>query len=179
MTTNRRFLIIVGCAALLIIAYVSLYCVPGVHAVSALRKQKAVLAKKFGEIDRELEEQKRTSARNVFLKERLRTLQERFTDDNELSPFLEYLSTVAADTAIQVTQMTPLAEKEIEEYNVVEVPILISAKGSYHQLGHFINQLELGPRFTLVQELRISPDQKDIFLHHIEILVTMFIINEL
>ena len=73
------------------------------------------------------------------------------------------MSSIAKTSKVKILSITPFAlkavkaeGKEIEYYK--QMPILITAKSGYHQLGRFVSNLEKGGRFVTISDLRIQHD---------------------
>jgi len=91
----------------------------------------------------------------------------------EIPEFLEELSSVAKVSGVKILSITPSELKEAKSVEAREyygeMPVFITAESGYHQLGFFINNIESGERFILVEDLNIqhnaeSPRKHDVML---------------
>jgi type IV pilus assembly protein PilO len=96
----------------------------------------------------------------------------RLPKEKEIPAFLEGVSAIAETSRMKILSLTPSGlkavesdGKEVEYYR--EMPILLTAKSGYHQLGQFISNLERGERFINVSNLRIQYDSSHPRMHNI------------
>lgn len=85
----------------------------------------------------------------------------RIVPEGQLSSFLQEISEAANRNGIKIVQMLPARDQSGQKTAAGMdkfTPFLISLEmlGDYHALGKFINGLENGSVFLLVQELKIS-----------------------
>lgn len=100
--------------------------------------------------------------------------------EKEIPEFLENLSVIAKDSGLKILGITPSqlkkavgADKTSQYYR--EMPVNISAKSGYHQLGYFINSVENGERFVTVKDLKIWYDPKMPRMHNVAIVLTTYV----
>lgn len=103
----------------------------------------------------------------------------------EIPRFLEELSQMAKKSGVKILSITPeeietpepgKTQEGVEYYR--EMPILVTAKSGYHQLGHFINDLEEGERFVTIKDIRIQTDTKFPRKHNIKIILKTYVATE-
>ena len=99
----------------------------------------------------------------------------------EIPKFLESLSEVAAESGVKILSIKPikLTDKEREQSAIYqEVPIQISAKCGYHQLGKFLEHLETGPRLMKVSDIEIEGGTKAVTEHNVKLMITTYTLKK-
>ena len=68
-------------------------------------------------------------------------------------------------------------EKKKESPSAIyeELPIALTARSGYHELGAFINQLENSERIFMVKTIEIKADPSDPKRHHATLVVETFV----
>lgn len=98
--------------------------------------------------------------------------------EQPISSLLESLSAMARESNVKIAAITPLAVKEDkarESHRVYEeVPILISAKSGYHELGNFLARLEGADRFMKIADIEIKSNSATPKRHDVDLLVLTY-----
>ncbi len=114
--------------------------------------------------------------------ERLKTqidyYQRKLTSKVDVPQILKELNQIAEPLKLKIVSVNPLVKEEIplpggEEF-IFQVPIRISLKGGYHQLGIFINKIENSTRFMKIADLKLTAVSRDIWAHDIELVITSY-----
>ena len=100
--------------------------------------------------------------------------------EQEVPKLLEMLSTMARSSNVKIVGITPLASKQEESPEKIyqEIPILISAKSGYHELGRFLSDLESSDRFMKVSDIDIKENKSNVKRHDVELLVVTYVLLE-
>ena len=118
-----------------------------------------------------------------------------FPKSKEMSVLLEEFAKMARESDVTILSITPQeaqkaapaktqtrvsrrrakkAAAPVKKY-FEEVPILITARSGYHQLGHFVQVLEQGDRFITIRDLQIKADRRDPWMHDVKIVMTTYV----
>jgi Tfp pilus assembly protein PilO len=95
---------------------------------------------------------------------------------------LENLSEMAKDSNIKIVGIVPAIsyfkdDKSANKSQIYrEIPILITAKSGYHELGHFLNNLENADRFMKVADIDIKSNKTSPKKHDVELMVCTYIL---
>jgi Tfp pilus assembly protein PilO len=151
-----------------------------------------------GDLKRKVEFVEREGKHLDKLKERLENLKaeddgysERFPSQKDIPDLLEDFASVARKSDVNIQSITPIemkvpqparrrrrdeapAAREAKKY-FDEIPILITAKSGYHQLGHFVNDLETGDRLLTIGDLQIQSNRKDPWEHNAKIVLKAYV----
>ena len=145
------------------------------------------LGKEAGEIRRNLKAAQATLSKLPQLesdmgklRERTKELAVRFPSKAELPELLEHLSAVAEKSEVQIVEISPTRviqeDKKEPSSAIYEVlPIDLTARSGYHELGAFINQLENSERIFSVKNIEIKADPSDPKRHHVALVVETFV----
>ena len=86
-------------------------------------------------------------------------------DEKDIPDFLQDLAATAKSSDVQILSVTPHGfvkdGKSGKDEYYSEMPVVITAKSGYHQLGSFISSLEHGERFVTVEDLDIKYDSQN------------------
>jgi Tfp pilus assembly protein PilO len=105
----------------------------------------------------------------------------------EIPALLGELSRFAQDTKVKILGILPLekleesrTEKKDKRKSLkepyFEVPIRIEAKAAYHNLGFFINKLEMADRFMKISDIQIKSNPNTNKLHNVRLIVSTYVL---
>ena len=99
--------------------------------------------------------------------------------EQEIPTLLENLSDMARASNVKIVGITPsITKSENTQSNKTyeEIPILISAKSGYHELGNFLAKLENSDRFMKVVDIKIRSSAATPKRHDVDLLVLTYIL---
>lgn len=99
--------------------------------------------------------------------------------EHGLPTLLEDLSEMAKTSNMKISGIVPLAGKEPaarrgQAYQ--EIPISISARSGYHELGRFLANLENCDRFMKVADISIKANKTSPKKHDVELLILTYVL---
>jgi type IV pilus assembly protein PilO len=98
----------------------------------------------------------------------------------EIPDLLENLSRMARNADITIIGITPVSlktQKERRGQVYKEIPILITAKSGYHELGRFLSNLENADRFMKAVDINIKSDSVSPKKHNVEVMVYTYVLS--
>src|SRR3989338_6461538 len=102
--------------------------------------------------------------------------------EQEIPSLLETLSRMAKSSNIKISALTPVSgsgKGGETTHTYREIPILISAKSGYHELGQFLSAMENSDRFMKVVDIDIRANNTTPRKHDVELLIcTYILLNE-
>ena len=148
----------------------------------------STLLGKVGKITAELKSAKSTSAEMEGLKkklveynEKVEWYEKKLPVEQEIPNLLENLSDMAKASNIKITSIMPApaapennAQRQSKMYQ--EIPIRITARSGYHELGRFLSNLENSNRFMKVTNIGIKSNKTSPKQHDIELTVCTYIL---
>ncbi|GEM_PF-450668 len=107
----------------------------------------------------------------------------RIRSKQEVPLILDDISRISNQYGVKIDQLMPMKDqKELlakqQDVEYYALPILIQARSSYHDLGHFLAQLETDKIFYNVGGLSIMANPKDTARHTIQLTVKAVISEE-
>lgn len=111
--------------------------------------------------------------------EKINLYEKKLPAQQEIPNLLENLSKMAKSANITIVGITPVELKtQKEKTNSVyqEIPILITAKSGYHELGRFLNNLENGSEFMKVVDIGIKADATTPKKHDVELMIYTYVL---
>jgi len=91
---------------------------------------------------------------------------------------LESLSNMAKNANMRIAGIVPVDSKNLKPQGRVyqEIPIMVTAKAGYHELGRFLSSLESSDRFIKVADIQIKAGKADPKKHDVELLVVTYVL---
>ena len=132
-------------------------------AARSLIAQKAQLRKKAGEYN-----------------EKIEVYEKKLPAQQEIPDLLESLSKMAKNADITIIGITPVSlkmQKEKKGQIYKEIPILITAKSGYHELGRFLSSLENADRFMKVVDINLKANPASPKRHDVEVMVYTYVLS--
>lgn len=144
---------VLGLVALIALSYFFLLS-PLQLRIDALVQRKSQLTAEANQARAQVAEIERFRREIVELEKRLVLLQDRLPSEKETPTLYRALSSAAEQAGLGVSLFQP---KEARAKDVVnEIPITLSAEGSYHQLAKFFERVAGLPRVVTVNDFKMS-----------------------
>jgi type IV pilus assembly protein PilO len=144
---------VVGLVALVALSYFLLIS-PIQERIAALVQKKAQVVTEVTQARAQVAEIERFRRELVELEKRLVLLQDRLPSEKETPTLYRALSSAAEQAGLGVSLFQP---REARAKDVVsEIPIILSAEGSYHQLAKFFERVAGLPRVVTVNDFKMS-----------------------
>jgi type IV pilus assembly protein PilO len=100
--------------------------------------------------------------------------------EQEIPTLLENLSSMAKDSSIKIIGIVPAMPRSKDDKSAPksaiyrEIPILITAKSGYHELGRFLGNLENADRFMKVVDIEIKANKATPKKHDVDLMVCTY-----
>ena len=144
---------IVGVVAILAIGYFLLIS-PVQVRVDALVARRAQVTAELHQVRAQVAEIERFRREIAELEKRLALLKDRLPSEKETPTLYRAVSTAAEQSGLGVALFQPKAA--VPKDVVMEIPITITAQGSYHQLAKFFERVAGLPRVVTVNDIKMS-----------------------
>jgi type IV pilus assembly protein PilO len=114
-------------------------------------------------------------------KEKVELYEKKLPVEKEIPNLLENLSNMAKNSKIKIVGIAPALsylkdQKSAKSRIYQEIPILITAKSGYHELGYFLASLEDADRFIKVVDISIKANKATQKIHDVELMVCTYIL---
>lgn len=179
---NRKVLIIGAGVIILLLLDLFLVFLPLVKKSFDLKSQIVSVKKNISTLNQQIVSLDATKKRLEILKNDQIMYETKFPKEEEVPALLGRLSTIAGKLGVEIIAVKPVkielrggADETVGLFH--EVPIEISAKAGYHQIGQFINKLETLDKFIKIQDVEITPDRATPRRHFFRVLVLTYILK--
>ncbi|MFT4674430.1 MAG: type IV pilus assembly protein PilO [Reinekea sp.] len=90
----------------------------------------------------------------VEMEETFGALLSQLPDDSEMPGLLDDISTTGTQSGLEIDKITPSADVTEEFY--IETPIVITVRGSFHEMGNFVSSMSAIPRIVTLHNFSIK-----------------------
>ena len=157
-----------------IVAYFNIFLKPSITTIHKLVPEVHTLKADIKSVEDNLRFEETLKTRLEKSRVKMTEYEEEVSREKELPMLLENLSEMARESNVKILGIKPLTgevESSATKGVYQEIPILITAKSGYHELGKFINKLENGPRFMAVRDISIKGNRASSKKHDIQFTV--------
>jgi type IV pilus assembly protein PilO len=131
-----------------------LFLAPARARTAALASRATALQAEIAAARRAVADLERDRRQRVELEGRLRALQGTLPAEREMAALYRSTYEAASSTGLAVSLFQPRDARQLDSY--AEIPISLTAEGTYHQLGRFLERLAGFSRVVTVTALRMS-----------------------
>jgi type IV pilus assembly protein PilO len=154
-TAPRPQKIVAGLFGLLIVAALGYFIIsPTTTEREALRQRLDGLQAEVAKARVEEAGLRAFRAQAEALKRRLATAKTRLPSEREIPGLYRQVSDLAHQSGLAVALFAPKPAEDRE--NVTEIPISVTAEGTFHQLGNFLSRVGRIPRIVNLNEFRLA-----------------------
>ncbi|HPN72612.1 MAG TPA: type 4a pilus biogenesis protein PilO [Candidatus Omnitrophota bacterium] len=175
---KKRAYAAVSAAAVFAALYGFFLVVPTVKNLGNVSKNSLKISKKIDMARKDLENTGKLEKKLESLREEFSSYASQVPGTKEIAAFLDSLAVVAKDSNVRIISVTPMGVQAAVDKSADLYPsmmVVISAKGGYHQMRHFIGELEKGKGFPSVRDIRLQYDPKSPTRHDAHIVLKIYI----
>ncbi|MFH1847414.1 MAG: type 4a pilus biogenesis protein PilO [Candidatus Omnitrophota bacterium] len=173
-----RKYIISGGVVLFSVAYLVLLVVPRFLNLGDLASQIKDTRNKVEMLETRINRSDKMKIKLAELEKELTDSSEGLSEDTEIPVFLEELSSVAEIAGVTILSITPQESRAVDKNNDIfysESSIIITAKSGYHQLRHFVSNIEIAKRFISIGDLKIQYNDRTPRKHDIKMVLKTYV----
>ena len=179
---NRNY-IIIGGTLLIAVIYIVFLISPAFGNLAKVSRTARDLKNNITLVNSRLERLDEMKAKLENLKKEQVGYATQLPAEKEVPRFLEGLAGIARESNVKILSVTPheLTAKSTENKSgqyYGAMPIAITAKSGYHQMGRFINNLEEGGRFITVEDIKIQYDNNFPRKHNVQMVLKTYVAYE-
>jgi type IV pilus assembly protein PilO len=177
---QNRMYIILGVTVVLAALYLTFIIVPKFGQLSKASRVVNDLNNKIEQLNVRVKRQTAMKDKLDEFRKEYDGYSKRLPKEKEIPGFLEGVSSVAKTSKVKILSLTPSDLKPVmtdgkENEYYKEMPILVTAKSGYHQLGEFVSDLETGTRFLHIGNLRIQYDSGFPRMHNVRMELSTYV----
>jgi len=148
--------VVLGLLGLVVIGVGSFFLVisPAQARIDALAQRKAQLTGEVNQAKAQVAEIERFRREIAELEKRLVLLADRLPSEKETPTLYRALSSAAEASGLGVSLFQPREARAKDVVN--EIPIIVTAEGSYHQLAKFFERVAALPRVVAVNDFKMT-----------------------
>lgn len=175
----QRTLIVLVLSLAIFAGYIYFMLLPQINRVTRLARDtnkmkvelksaKSIIAERNG-LKKKLDE----------YKEKVELYEKKLPAEQEIPSLLENLSNMAKAANIKITSIMPAVNEgkdQMQGQLYREIPIRITAKSGYHELGRFLSNLENADRFMKVTQIAIKSNDASPKMHDVDLTVCTYIL---
>lgn len=177
---QRKFLIIASAAVIFLVVDIFFILKPMFAKTWELNQRIGSINKDVDELKRKISTLDSAKGKLGALKSEYENYEKRFPKADEIPSLFETLSTIAVKSKVGIVAVRPMVAEKGPAAKVSslyqEIPIEIRAKGGYHQLGDFINKMEMLNRFMEVKDIEITREDAAAKRENLRLLVSTYIL---
>ncbi|MDD5450057.1 MAG: type 4a pilus biogenesis protein PilO [Candidatus Omnitrophica bacterium] len=175
---KNRLLIVAIIAIIVLIADIFFIFIPIIGKNFYLKSRIVTVRDNTTALKKQISMLGETKKRLEALKAEQIKYKEVFPTEEEVPVLLGDFSSIAGKLGIDIIAVKPVKLTEKQDEGLFhEVPIEISAKGGYHQMGQFINKLETLNKFMEIKDVEVVADKTTPRRHYFRILVSTYILK--
>lgn len=176
----RRKELFLGGAIVLGVVYFSMAIIPQFAYLAALSGQLRELDKKVKLTEGKIDSIDEMKVKVANMKEELGKHEKQLPAEKEVPALLEGLASIAQESGVKITGITPYELREIDGAGTEGkyyrgMPVRITAKSGYHQLGHFVTSIENEKRIIIIDDLQIRYDKNNPRMHDVVMMVKTYV----
>ena len=181
----NRMYIILGATLVVAALYVTFLIFPKVSLLRKTSREVNELNEKMSLVMSRVKKLDLTTKKLKKQREEERAYSRQLPAEKEIPDFLEDLAGTAEKSGLKILSVTPHAlagnvpgrkkGKKKEKTYYRAMPIVVTAKSGYHELGEFVNRLETGERFIKVEDLSIDYDPATPRRHDIKLVLETYV----
>lgn len=171
-----RIYLTLGTAVFVALLYISILIVPSFMGFVSASKKANELSDKISRLNMRVKKLVAMDKAYKELKKEYGDYADLLPDEKEIPNLLEGLALVARDSNMSIKTIVPgnlATPKGMKYYS--EIPVSLTAKSGYHQLGDFVSNLEKANRVISIKGIWITYDKKTPRLHNVKMALTVYV----
>ena len=148
-----------------------------------LNPQIHTLSKDLKQVFTDKAKQKDYEKEVIVLRARMELVGDKILMKEEIPAALESISRIANQTNMRITQMMPLKDSQelvfaTDDGSYYSLPILVNARGGYHDVGRFFNGIERDKIFMSIADFDVTAMSDDPLRHSLKVTVKAFVLDK-
>ncbi len=174
MEETTRMYVLAGVAGVIIALFLSFAVIPKFTELARTARTVNDLNDKIDLVNSRVKRLNQTTKKLEALKTDQKVFSGQMPPEKDIPELLEDLSGMAKSSKVKILSITP-SELSVDttvpgsEIYYKKMPIRITAKSGYHQLGAFVAELEKGQRLVIINDLSIKGDSRNAWMHDVRI----------
>lgn len=177
---QKRSYAVFGVTLIAIVLYITFAIIPKVNEFTGDLRRVSDLNDKISLVNSRVKRLSQMNKRLTEMKKEHRSYAKLLPPQKDIPELLEKFASVAKKSNVTIESITPYEfvstkSKKGDNRYYREMPILITAKSGYHQLGDFLSSLEQTNRFIAIEDLRIRYDSRTPRKHNVRMVLKTYV----
>lgn len=142
-------------SVILVILFIVLIYFPKNSEIKSLKEGIAKLDNEIASSEVNARKLDQLRVENTRLKERLAELQEQLPEEKEVSSLLKQITDLGLKSELEILLWRPEARKPNPDGLYVEIPVMVSVIGGYHNLGVFFSHISQIKRIVNISDIKV------------------------
>ena len=180
MNEKNRYYVLAGVLVIIFLIDYFVIMMPQIRTLAVLNPKIVALSKDLRQARNDIKKINHYQNDVARLRNKMKTIGTTILSKEEVPAILENISLIANPFKIKLYQTMPLKEYQQlvltnDEGQYYSFPILVNARGGYHNLGRFFNRLENDKIFMNIIDFDITSNSEDPMNHLVNIKIKVFI----
>lgn len=180
---KKRYYVLAGILLIIFLLDYFLIMQPQLKTLMTLNPKITILAKDFKKAKEDIPRFHQYQQEVVKLREKKIAIGTKILAKEEIALVLENISRIANRQGVRINQIMPLKDSQQlvltnEDGRYDTLPILIDAKGGYHDFGRFFNQIEQDPIFMSITDFDMTANTSDPAHHTVRMTITAYVLEK-
>lgn len=180
LNEKNRYYVLGGILILVFLLDYFVIMMPQVKTLVVLNPKITTLSKDLKQARADIKGVNQYQAQVAQLREKMKMVGSNILAREEIPTILENISVLANVSKIKINQIMPMKESQKlvlsnDEGSYYSLPILINARGSYHNIGRFLNRIEMNGIVMSVLDFDITATNDDPYRHSLNLTVKTFV----
>ena len=179
---KNRYYIIAGVLAVILAVDYFAVMMPQIRTMIALTPKIQTLSKDLKQAKNDIAHKAQYESDVVRLRAKMMAVDSSILSREEIPKILDNIAFLASKTKVKITQVMPIKESQelvlsTDDGKYYSIPILLNARGGYHDLGRFINRIEQDRIFMTITDVDIVAASDDPVRHSTTMKIKAFILE--
>ena len=178
---EEKKIYLIGVVTLItVVLYVSFIILPKMSELARTAREVSDLKDQINVVTSRVKKMEETSGKLESLRDEQKIYAKQLPPEKEIPSLLEGLSSIAEKAGVDIKSITPYAiiepdPRSAQDVYYREMPLLLTAKSGYHQLGAFISNIAEAQRFITIEDVRIQYDARAPRMHNVRMLLKTYV----
>jgi type IV pilus assembly protein PilO len=180
---EMRLYAVIGATAVFALLFIVFLMMPGFTELSNNAREVGTLNRKINIVNKKINNLDEMKGRLSSLRQEEIIVSSQLPAEKEVPTLLREFANIAKTSGVQILSITPYAFTNVAASGKVKqyyraMPILITAKCGYHELGEFVSDIEEMERLVTIEDIEINNDSSDPRRHKVKIISKTYVSSD-
>lgn len=180
LNEKNRYYVLGGVLLLIFLLDYFIIMMPQIKTLVALNPKIATLSKDLKQARLDIKSINQYQTQVAQLREKMKMVGSSILSREEIPTILENISVLANASKVKINQIMPMKESQQlvltdNDGTYYSLPILVNARGSYHNIGRFLNRVETNGIAMSVVDFDMTATNDDPYRHALNLTIKTFV----